>query len=112
MDTPYSDREHPFSDGEMRLAELLHQFLALSDDQDHAGRLTFRGANGEFIGEAKLSARDIQTVTQALESVNAYRQAAEDDALALAAQPLPPVDDKDVTEVINAFQQLLGNGGE
>ena len=107
METPYSDNEHPFSNEEMRLAELLHQFLALSDDQDYAGRITFRGPNGEFIGEAKLSARDIKTATAALESVNAYRAA--DEEAALAAQPLPAVDDGDVKDVFSGFASLLGS---
>lgn len=108
MDTPYSDSEHPFSNEEMRLAELLHQFLALSDDQDFAGRITFRGPNGEFIGEAKLSARDIETVTDALTSVNAYRQQAEDEQLTGSAD-LPPVDADDVTDVVDGFESLLAN---
>lgn len=104
------ESEHPFSNEEMRLAELLHHFLALSDDQDCAGRITFRGPNGEFIGEAKLSARDIEASITALASVNDYRQDMED--ATRPADPLPAVDADDVTEVVTAFEQLLANGGE
>lgn len=109
MNTPYSDNEHPFSNEEMRLAELLHQFLALSDDNENAGRITFRGPNGEFIGEAKLSARDIEAATDALTSVNAYRTAMEETSLAAAALPL--VDDADVTEMVTALENHA-NGGQ
>lgn len=102
--------EHPFSDEEMRLAELLHQFLALSDDDDNAGRIILRGPNGEYIGESKLSARDIAAATTALTSVNDYRQEAEDAALAAQAQPLPEVDDADVKELVRTLEDLA-NGG-
>ncbi len=114
METPYSDSEHPFSNEEMRLAELLHQFLALSDDQDFAGRLIFRGPNGEYVGEAKLSARDIEAATSALESVNAYRAAEEDKQLGTvpppaAAETLPVVEDGDISDVFSGFATLLGS---
>ncbi|MEU8469566.1 hypothetical protein AB0F30_16860 [Streptomyces sp. NPDC029006] len=99
--------EHPFSNEEMRLAELLHQFLALSDDQDVAGRLIFRGPKGEYIGETTLSARDIEAATDALTSVNAYRADLEEAGLKPEA-PLPKVDASDVSEVLTGFQKLLG----
>ncbi|WP_161294027.1 hypothetical protein [Streptomyces sp. SID161] len=99
--------EHPFSNEEMRLAELLHQFLALSDDRDIAGRLIFRGPKGEYIGETTLSARDIEAATDALTSVNAYRADLEEAGLKPEA-PLPRVDAEAVTDVVAGFEKLLG----
>jgi hypothetical protein len=110
MDTPSFGDEQPFSNAELRLAELLHQFLALSDDQDCAGRITFRGPSGEFIGEAKLSARDIEAATIALTSVNDYRQGAEEAGLA-ADVALPQVDASDVTAMVVALENIA-NGGQ
>ena len=100
--------EHPFSNEEMRLAELLHQFLALSDDQDVAGRLIFRGPKGEYIGETTLSTRDIEAATDALTSVNAYRADLEEAGLKPEAAPLPKVDASDVTAMLSGFEKLLG----
>ena len=111
MDTPsYSfGEEQPFSREELLLAGLLHQFLALSDDDEHAGRITFRGPRGEFIGEAKLSARDIEDATNALAALNDRRQAFEDATLQ-AGERLPEVDDSDVTAMVTALENIA-NGG-
>jgi hypothetical protein len=87
----------------MRLAELLHQFLALSDDQECAGRIIFRGPKGEYIGEAALSPRDIEAATDALTSVTAYRADMEEAGLKPEA-PLPQVDAKDVTAMVTALE--------
>lgn len=102
--------DNPFSPENLALAELLNQFLALSDDQDNAGRIIFRGPNGEYIGEAKLSPRDVEAATEALTSVNAYR--ADMEEAGLVADTLPQVDKADVNEVVTAFESLLANGGE
>jgi hypothetical protein len=99
--------EHSFSNEEMRLAELLHQFLALSDDQECAGRIIFRGPKGEYIGEAALSPRDIEAATDALTSVTAYRADMEEAGLKPEA-PLPQVDADAVTEVLAGLKKLLG----
>jgi hypothetical protein len=98
--------EHPFSHEEMRLAELLHEFLDLSDDQDFAGRLILRGPNGEYIGEAKLSAQDIADATTALRARNEAR-----DAMENTAEPLLDVDADDVKDLIREAEAILGNGG-
>ena len=103
--------EHSFSNEEMRLAELLHQFLALSNDKDIAGRLIFRGPKGEYIGEATLTARDIEAATDALTSVNAYRADMEEAGLKPDAAPLPKVEADDVTAMVAALENLA-NGGE
>jgi hypothetical protein len=102
--------EHPFSNEEMRLAELLHQFLALSDDQDNAGRIIFRGPHGEYIGEAKLSARDIAAATDALVSLNAAKDATEE-----ATRPrrieLPEVSAEDLNALIGGAESWLKTEG-
>lgn len=100
--------DNHFSPENLALTELLQQFLALSDDQDNAGRIIFRGPNGEYIGEAKLSPRDVEAATDALTSVNAYRADMED--AGLVASPLPQVDTADVNEVVTGFENLLANG--
>jgi hypothetical protein len=100
--------EHSFSNEEMRLAELLHQFLALSDDQECAGRIIFRGPKGEYIGEAALSPRDIEAATAALTSVTAYRADMEEAGLKPEEAPLPKVDADAVTEVLAGLKKLLG----
>jgi hypothetical protein len=97
--------EHSFSNEEMRLAELLHQFLALSDDQECAGRIIFRGPKGEYIGEAALSPRDIEAATDALTSVTAYRADMEEAGLKPEA-PLPRVDTADVTAMVTALENF------
>jgi hypothetical protein len=107
---PSFGEEQPFSREELHLASLLHQFLSLSDDQDCAGRITFRGPHGEFIGEAKLSLRDIEDATNALAELNERRQAFEEAALA-ATEELPEVDDSDVTAMVTALESIA-NGGQ
>ena len=109
MDTPSYGDEQPFSHEELLLAGLLHNFLALSDDQDCAGRITLRGPSGEFIGEAKLSARDIQDATNALAELNDRRQAFEETVLATTEQ-LPEIDEADVTGMVSALERFA-NGG-
>lgn len=109
MDTPSYGEEQPFSREELLLAGLLHNFLSLSDDDEHAGRITFRGPAGEFIGEAKLSARDIEDATNALAALNERRQAFEDAALA-GTEQLPEVDAADATATVEALERFA-NGG-
>jgi hypothetical protein len=109
MDTPSYGDEQPFSREELLLAGLLHNFLSLSDDQDCAGRITFRGPSGEFIGEAKLSARDIEDATNALAELNNRRQAFEEASLT-RTEELPEVDDADVTGMVTALERFA-NGG-
>lgn len=94
---------------ELRLAFLLDQFLALSDDQDNAGRIIFRGPKGEYIGEATLSARDIEAATDALDSLNRYRQDLEE--ATRPADPLPQVDTTDMEQALTQLENLA-NGGE
>jgi hypothetical protein len=100
--------EHEFSAQEERLFSLLRQFIALSEGTDFAGRMILLGADGEFIGDAKLSSRGLDAATDALASVNAYKEQMRQDAL---PEPLLDVDDKDVSDLITEAEQFLANGG-
>jgi hypothetical protein len=102
-----ADRE--YTNDELRMEELRQQFLALSGDQDCAGRITFRGPNGEYVGEVKVSARDIEAVTDSLLSLNAFR--ADMEEATRPAAPLPEVDAEDVTEMVKALENIA-NGGQ
>lgn len=99
------------SNDELRLAALLDQFLSLSDDQDNAGRVIFRGPNGEYVGEAKLSVRDIEAATEALDSLNRYRQDLEE--ATRPAEPLP-IDESEIdADKLGAeAEAFLKNGGQ
>ena len=110
MDTPSYGDEQPFSPEELRLAGLLHQFLALSDDNECAGRITFRGPHGEFIGEAKLSLRDVEDATNALADLNDRRQAYEEASLQPTEQ-LPEADPGDVDDLVATLENIA-NGGQ
>jgi HD superfamily phosphodiesterase len=97
------------SNDELRLAEFLHQILDLSDDQDNAGRIIVRGPDGAYIGEATLSARDVEAVTDALISLNGARADLEE--ATRPAAPLPPVDADDVDAMVAELENIA-NGGQ
>jgi hypothetical protein len=62
-----------FSDDELRLYELLQQFLGLSDDTDVAGRIVLLGPNGAIVGDCTLSADDIEVAVDSLLHLNIER---------------------------------------
>lgn len=101
-----TDARNP-NNGQLRLAALLQQFLNLSTDQGNAGRVIFRGPNGEYIGEAKLSARDIEAATDALYSLTLYRQDMEE---ATRPDTLPEVDGAEMAETLAALENLANRG--
>lgn len=103
---PVTDARNP-NNGQLRLAALLQQFLNLSTDQGNAGRVIFRGPNGEYIGEAKLSARDIEAATDALYSLTLYRQDMEE---ATRPDTLPEVDGAEMAETLAALENLANRG--
>lgn len=78
-----------FSNDELRLYELLQQFLCLSDSTEHAGTLILIGPKGSIVGDCTLSATDIEAATDALLKLNVQRTDASDPA----AAPLPADDD-------------------
>jgi hypothetical protein len=96
---------------ELAAIELRHGLASLGPDTDRALMVTLRTPSGRYIGDVWLSAQDVEALSDACVSIAAYRNCDDD-----AAAPLPLAEDdlteKDVTEVITAFQQLLGNGGE
>lgn len=74
------------TNNELRALALFHQLAALSpDDGDTDLRITIRLADGRFMGDVKLSRRDVEAATDALASVNAYANAERDDLAEMAA---------------------------
>jgi len=100
--------DHAFSNDELRLYELLQQFLCLSDSKQVAGRIIVLGPTGTIVGDASLSAQDIEDATDALLHKNIQRADLDDPP----ADPLPEVDWKDVADVVHGFRQLLSEDGE
>jgi hypothetical protein len=96
--------DRSFSNDELRLYELMQQFLALSDSKDVAGTIILIGPKGTIVGDATLSAADIEAAADALLKLNIQRA----DGLDPAAAPLPEVDADDVTDVVAGFEKLLG----
>jgi hypothetical protein len=94
-----------FSNDELRLYELLQQFFALSDDPTVAGRIIVLGSDGNIVGDASLSATDIEAATDALLKLNVQRADASDPA----AAPLPVDDDitDEVSDVMAGFDTAL-----
>ncbi|MEW2393041.1 hypothetical protein AB0933_32240 [Streptomyces venezuelae] len=101
---------------ELAAMELFHQLLALSPEGDETTlRLTVRLGNSRFIGDVLLSAKDVAALNDALVSLNAYRADLEDETAPADEPPptadaLPPVADDDVTDMVNALENLA-NGG-
>jgi hypothetical protein len=96
-----------FSNDELRLYELLQQFLALSDDTNVAGRVLFLGPTGAIVGDCTLAADDIEAATDALLKLNIQRT----DGMDPAGAPLPEVDKEEVAAMLSALQDLA-DGGE
>lgn len=96
-----------FSNDELRLYELLQQFLALSDDTDVAGRIILLGPTGSIVGDATLAGPDIEAAADALLKLNIQRADARD----MPAEPLLDVDADDVNDLIREAEAFLGNGG-
>lgn len=98
-----------FSNDELRLYELLQQFLALSDDTQVAGRIIVLGPTGQIVGDASLAARDIKDATDALLQLN-IRKADTAEGL-VPAEPLLDVDADDVADLVAEAEAFLANGG-
>lgn len=99
-----------FSNDELRLYELLQQFLGLSDDKDVAGTLILIGPNGSIVGDATLSAADIEAATDALLKGNIARSDA-DQTTGVDTEPLLDVDADDVDDLVAEAEAFLANGG-
>lgn len=97
--------ERAFSNDDMRLYELLQQFLNLSDSTEHAGTLLLIGPKGSIVGDCTLSAADVEAATDALIRLNAQREGVAG-PLPVDDDELPQVDPRDVAEMIGALQDL------
>lgn len=115
MTNPFFDDDRELTNDEMRLHEMLRQLLNLSTDNGFAGRMVLLDPDGEFVGDAKLSARDIETVTDALMAVKTYRQDCEE--ATRPAAPLPgddapmEFDEDDIPLVADEAEAFLKDGG-
>lgn len=113
MANPFFDDDRELTNDELRLQEMLRQLLNLSADQGFAGRIVLLDPDGEFVGDAKLSARDIETVTDALMAVNTYRTDMEE--ATRPAAPLPverePISEDDIEAIGEEAEAFLQNGG-
>lgn len=105
--TPGDDR--PINDQDLRLLDLLAQFIGLSDDTENAGRIMLLGSTGRFIGDCTLSADDIEAAADALLHLNIRRA---DQAAGLEpAEPLLDMDADDAADLIAETEAFLANGG-
>lgn len=76
MRNPMPGDDRPTNDGPKGLlVDLIAGFLGLSDDTENAGRILVLGPTGTFIGDVKLSKRDVQIATQALMAAQALTEA-------------------------------------
>ena len=99
--------DHAFSNDELRLYELLQQFLCLSDSKQVAGRIIVLGPTGTIVGDASLSAQDIEDATDALLHKNIQRADLDDPpAGPLPFDELPAVAPDVVAATISALQDL------
>jgi hypothetical protein len=113
MTNPFFDDDRDLSNDELRLQELLRQLINLSTDDNSAGRIVLLAPDGEFVGDAKLSARDIETVTDAVMAVNTYRTDLEEatrPAEPLPVEPLTATED-DIEAIGEEAEAFLKNGG-
>jgi hypothetical protein len=87
-----ADRD--YTPDEMRLVELYHQLIALSDDKTVAGRFILLGPDGAIIANGSLAARDIEAATLALAALNEAKAATEESTghAVYAALPKVPID--------------------
>ncbi|MCX4885891.1 hypothetical protein [Streptomyces sp. NBC_00847] len=113
MTNPFFDDDRELSNDELRLTELLRQLLNLSTDEKSAGRIVLLAPDGEFVGDAKLSARDLETVTDALMAVNTYRTDLEEATRPAAPLPVEPLTagEDDIAAVGEEAEAFLKNGG-
>lgn len=113
MANPFFDDDRELTNDELRLQEMLRQLLNLSTNDGFAGRIVLLDPDGEFVGDARLSARDIETVTDALMAVNTYRTDCEEATRPAAPLPIEPLsdDEDDISAVGDEAEAFLKNGG-
>lgn len=66
---------------ELRALELYHQLTNLSPDNgETAARITIRAADGRLVGDVRLNGQDLDALTDAVVSLNAYARDERDNA--------------------------------
>ncbi|GGS96298.1 hypothetical protein [Streptomyces violaceus] len=96
--------DRSFSDDDLRLYDLLQQFLSLSNSTEHGGTLILISPKGSIVGDCTLAPEDLVAATDALLKLNIQRanQAAGVDT----SDELPEVDEQEVAAMISALQDL------
>lgn len=106
MTNPFFDGDSELTNEQIRLQELLRQIINLSSSDDYAGRIILQDPDGEFVGDIKVGARDIEVLTDGLMAINTYRHDAEDQP----AGPLP-IDEEDIAAIGDEAEAFLKDGG-
>jgi len=75
MENQFPGDDRPTNEPQPLLVDLLSAFLGLSGDTDNAGRIMLLGPTGAFVGDATLSARDMQIAIKALAAASALIEA-------------------------------------
>lgn len=97
------------SNEELRAIELIAQLSALSPEGEPTSvRLIARLSDGRLVGEALLSAKAVEALTDSTIALNAYQ---EDMEGGLLAAPLPEVDADEVDAMVADLENML-NGGQ
>jgi hypothetical protein len=78
MPNPVPGDDRPTNQPNPLILDLLAAFLGLSGDTDNAGRIMLLGPNGQFVGDATLSKRDMEIATKALAAAKALTEATRD----------------------------------
>ncbi|MEW2267893.1 hypothetical protein [Streptomyces sp. NPDC047868] len=130
-DNPMPGADRPSDDVNLPLVDLLSAFLELSDDTENAGRLMLLSSTGQFVGDASLSARDIQIAIKALAAAKAFTDATaditipgetkvdayleadlEEHCLGLDADLLMAMAEEDPSEAVAVFDKVTGQRDE
>jgi hypothetical protein len=130
-DNPMPGDGRPSDDVNLPLVDLLSAFLELSNDTENAGRLMLLSSTGQFVGDASLSARDIQIAIKALAAAKAFTDATaditipgetkvdayleadlEEHCLGLDADLLMAMAEEDPTEAVAVFDKVTGQRDE
>jgi hypothetical protein len=125
MENQFPSDDRPANESQPLILDLLSAFLGLSGDTDNAGRIMLLGPTGAFVGDASLSARDMQIAVKALQAASALIEAThgldlpgdapldpalenelEEHCIGLDAEFLMEMAAEDPTKAVAAFDQL------
>lgn len=103
------DNQPEYSPEQLAAIELGAALTGLGPDDDRALMVTIRLADGTFVKDVWLSAKDVDALTDGAIAIGEHRLCFEAEA---AAAPLPLAEDdltdSDVNDVFTGFASLLG----